>query len=309
MVCDAIDLDGARILITGPGGQVAQPVVAHLAKSAEVFALARFSRSGDREQLEAAGARCLAADLADPDALSMLPGGIDYVLNFAVVKSGEFDYDLAANAEGLGRLMSKCRDVSAFLHFSSTAVYEYAGAEPRSENSPLGDNHRAMFPTYSISKIAAETMCRFAAREYEIPTVIARLSVPYGNNGGWPYWHLMMMEAGIPIELHPDQPNSYNLLHVNDYLEKIPRLLGAAGEQPITVNFGGSVSTSVEDWCAWITDLTGLVPQFTFSETAFGSLQIDPTLMHELIGPTSMDWREGIRDMVVSLAPHLLREE
>ena len=42
------------------------------------------------------------------------------------VKSGDFDYDLAANAEGVGNLMTRCRGAKAFLHFSSTAVYEYA---------------------------------------------------------------------------------------------------------------------------------------------------------------------------------------
>lgn len=309
MPFEPVELGGARILITGAGGQVAQPVVASLAQTSDVYALARFTRESDRAQMEQLGARCLQVDLADPEAFGSIPKDFDYVLNFAVVKSGDFEYDLAANAEGVGRLMSHCRDVSAFLHFSSTAVYEYAGAEPRSEDAPLGDNHRAMFPTYSISKIAAEAVCRYAAKEYDIPTVIARLSVPYGDNGGWPYYQLLMMEAGIPIELHPDQPNTYNLLHVNDYLEKIPRLLAAAGREPITVNFGGSVATSVEEWCAYLSELTGFEPVFKFSDSAFGSLQIDPANMHELVGETTMDWREGIHSMVVHMAPHLLKSE
>jgi nucleoside-diphosphate-sugar epimerase len=93
-----------------------------------------------------------------------------------------------------------CQSVKAFIHFSSAAVYQYAGAEPRKENSPLGDNHRHMFPTYSISKIAAETVARFTAKQFNIPLTIARLSVPYGDNGGWPFWHLLMMKEGIPID-------------------------------------------------------------------------------------------------------------
>lgn len=307
MPVQPVTIAGSKILITGPTGQVAAPVIAAWAEQAEITALARFSDPAAREALEAQGVRCLQADLADPDALAGLPADFDYVLNFAVVKTDSFDYDLAANAEGLGRLMLHCREVKAFLHLSSTAVYQYAGQEPRAEDAPLGDNHRVMFPTYSISKIAAETVCRFTARQFGIPTTIARLSVPYGNNGGWPWYHLLMMEQGMPIDVHPDRPNSYNLLHTDDYIEKLPLLLGAAGTEATTVNFGGSEAVSIEDWCAWLQELTGLAPEFRDNPQAFGSLAIDPTRMHELIGPTRVDWREGVRDMVATLSPQLLK--
>jgi UDP-glucuronate 4-epimerase len=304
---EPVDLKGKKILVTGPSGQVAEPVVAALAPQADVYALARFGKSADRQRIAALGATCLSADLADPDGLRDVPTDFDYVLNFAVVKSGNFEYDLAANGEGVGRLMLHCRDVKAFLHFSSTAVYEYAGQQPRSEDSPLGDNHRVMFPTYSISKIAAETVCKFVAREFGIATTIARLSVPYGDNGGWPYYHLLMMQAGIAIDIHPQGPNYYNPLHVDDYLEKIPRLLAAATTDVTTVNFGGSERASIEQWCAYLTELTGFEPVFNENPQAFGSLCIDTTLMHDLIGPTAVDWKTGVRRLVESLAPELIK--
>ncbi|WP_279246377.1 NAD-dependent epimerase/dehydratase family protein [Candidatus Litorirhabdus singularis] len=308
MAFDPVKLTGSKILITGPTGQVAEPVVAALAGHCDVTALARFSKQEDRDRITALGANCVAADLADVDGLAAVPTDFDYVLNFAVVKTDDFDYDLAANAEGVGRLMLHCKSVKAFLHFSSTAVYQYAGHEPRSENSPLGDNHRAMFPTYSISKIAAETVCRFTAHQFGIPTTIARLSVPYGDNGGWPYYHLLMMQNGIPIDIHPEQPNYYNLLHVDDYLEKIPRLLAAATPEVTTLNFGGSEATSVEEWCAYLQELTGFEPVFNETSTAFGSLCIDTTRMHELIGTTAVDWKVGVASMVRTMAPELIKE-
>ncbi len=304
-----VNLDGARILITGPTGQVALPVVERLAKTAEVYTLARFREDDDVKRIEALGARAIRADLADASSLEAVPEDLDYVLNFAVVKSGDFDYDLAANGEGVGNLMTRCEGVKAFLHFSSTAVYEYAGHEPRREDSPLGDNHRVMFPTYSISKIAAETVCRFVAHQRGIPTTIARLSVPYGDNGGWMYYHLLMMQQGIPIDVHPDRPNDYNPLHVEDYLEKIPYLLGAATREVTTVNFGGSQKASIEEWCAYLGELTGLEPKFQDNPKAFGSLCIDTTRMHELIGKTRVDWRDGVRSLVEHLAPELLRKD
>ena len=307
MSAKPVDLKDMKILITGPTGQVALPVVEHFAKIADVYALARFRKPEDRERIESLGATVVQADLADVASLDALPDDFDYVLNFAVVKSGDFDYDLAANAEGVGNLMMRCRSAKAFLHFSSTAVYEYVGQEPRAENAPLGDNHRVMFPTYSISKIAAETVCRFVAHQHKIPTTIARLSVPYGDNGGWMYFHMLMMQQGIPIDLHPEKPNYYNPLHVNDYIEKIPYLLGAATTEVTTTNFGGSQKVSIEEWCAYISELTGFEPKFQDNPKAFGSLCIDTQIMHELIGETKMEWREGIKRQIENLAPELLR--
>jgi len=303
---DPVDINGKKILITGPTGQVAQPVVRAWASHCDLHALARFSNVDQREQLETVGVTCHTADLAEPGSLAHVPDDFDYVLNFAVVKSGNFSYDLAANSEGLGRLMSHCRGVSAFLHLSSTAVYQYASHEPLAEDAPLGDNHRSMFPTYSISKIAAESVCRYVAGEYGIPTTIARLSVPYGDNGGWPFYHLLMMQNGIPIDVHPESPNYYNLLHADDYLDKLPRLLAAASTETTTVNFGGSQRTSIEQWCAYVGELIGLEPTFNETPGAFGSLCIDTERMHDLIGPTQVDWRDGIRNMIRALAPDAL---
>src|SRR5690606_18735964 len=174
-------LRNEKILLTGPTSQVGFPIARALAANNEVYGLARLSRAEDRERLVAIGVKPLALDLAK-DPLDRVPDDFTYVLNFAVVKTGDFTYDLAANAEAAGRLIARCRRVKAFLHCSSGGVYQYAGHAPLREDAPLGDNHRTLFPTYSISKIAAETVVRFAAAEFGVPSVIARLSVPYGDN-------------------------------------------------------------------------------------------------------------------------------
>lgn len=307
MTVQPVQIEGKKILVTGPTSQVGIPVVERWSRIADVYTLARFSKQRDADKMRELGATVIQADLAR-DSLTSIPDDIDYVLNFAVVKSGDFDYDLAANAEGAGRLLKQCKNAKAVLHCSSTAVYQYEGQSPRTETSPLGDNHRAIFPTYSISKIAAETVVRFVAHEYNIPTTIARLSVPYGDNGGWMFYHMLMMKEGIPIDIHPDEPNYYNPLHVDDYIEKLPYLLAAATPEVTTVNFGGSQKVSVEAWCAYIQELTGLpAPVFNKTETAFGSLCIDTSKMHNLIGPTKVDWKDGIKSMIQALAPELLK--
>ncbi len=306
MPFEPVSFAGRKILITGATGMVSRPLVREYSRAATVFAMARYGRAEDRKAMEELGGIPIAADLARPETLSAIPEDIDYVINCAVGRSNKFEYDFPANAEGVGFLMSRCRRARAFVHISTTGVYEYRGHEPRKETDPLADNHRVMSATYSISKIAGERVCMFAAREFGLPTTIARLCVPYGECGGWPYFHLMMMKNGVPIEVHPERPNYYNLVHVRDYIEKIPRLLAAATPEVTLTNFAGSPRVSIEQWCGYLGELTGLQPRYIDNPRAFGSLCTDLTRMHSLVGDTAVDWRDGIRGMVEALAPELL---
>ena len=295
-----------KILITGPTSQVAFPLARELAKHNKVYGLARFSQQEDRRRLEAVGVTCVQADMAETS-FEELPRDLTYVLNFAVVKTGSFEYDLAANVESLGRLMERCRGAKAFLHCSSGAVYQPAGQHPLRESDALGDSHRILFPTYSLSKIAAESMVRFGARQWNLPAVIARLSVPYGDNGGWPWFHLMMLRAGQAIPLHPDKPNAFNPIHEDDYIAHVPKLLALASVPAVTLNWGGSELVSIEEWVAHLGKLTGLEVKLKTTEHSLPSLPMDLTRMHECLGRTTVDWRDGFRRMVAAFDPTLLR--
>jgi nucleoside-diphosphate-sugar epimerase len=303
-----MELSGRKLLVTGATGQVGFAVARALARDNRVFGLARLARPEPRERLKNAGVQPIAVDLAS-GSLAELPDDFDAVLHFAVVKGGDADFerDLAANAEGTGRLMAHCRRAKAFLHCSSAAVYRPPGARPAREQDPLGDNHAAMLPTYSLCKIASEAVARFAAREHELPTAIARLSVPYGENGGWPWFHLALLRAGRPIPVHPERPNLFNPLHEDDLLAHLPGLLAAASVPALTVNWGGSQTVSLEAWCEFLGELTGLAPRWQETERTIASLPIDLTRMHALLGPTRVTWRDGIRRMVEARAPELLR--
>lgn len=306
----AKELKRKRILITGPTGQVALPIALALAKANDVWGVARFSDASLREQLELAGVTCVVADLATTD-FSDLPRDFDYVLNLAVARGGndDFDRDFAANAEAAGLLMARCSGTKAFLHCSSTAVYQHQGPNhPLKETDPLGDNHRVMMPTYSLAKIAAEAVVRTAAREHGVPTTIARLNVPYGNNGGWPYYHLLFMKGGAPIPLHPEKPNLFNPIHEDDFVSQVPALLDAASVPATIVNWAGEPA-SIEEWCAYLGELTGLEPKFEETPDTIGSVTCDTTKMHKLIGKTKVSWRDGIRRMVEAKEPDLLKPD
>lgn len=290
-------LEGQRILVTGPAGQVALPVCRALAVHNEVFGLARFSDPAARARAVEAGVVPIAADLAESD-LAQVPDDLDYVLHFAVVRTGDFDYDLRANAEGAGRLLARCASAKAFLHCSSTAVYELAGRTPLAEDAPLGDSHRKMFPTYSIAKIAAETVVRFASGQWGVPLTVARLGVPYGDGGGWPLYHLIMMKRGIPIPLDRDAPNVFSPIHDDDILATLPGLLAAARVGGNVFNWTGAEAVSVEDWCGYLAELTGLTPRFDYGDAVFGSIVADSGKLAREVGRPAVSWRDGMRRML-----------
>ena len=224
------------------------------------------------------------------------------------MKTRDFDRDLAGNAESVGLLMQHCSRARAFLHCSSTGVYQPNDHEPLRESDPLGDSHRpfGFLPTYSLCKIAAEAVARTGARQWQLPTTIARLSVPYGDDGGWPAMHLEMMIRGHPVPVHENAPSLYNPIHEDDIVAQIPKLLEVAAVPATIVNWAGRDAVSIEAWCAYLGELTGLEPKFAPTAATLESIVADTTRMRELIGNTSVPWREGMRRMVESRHPELL---
>ena len=240
--------------------------------------------------------RCVPIDLAVRRRRRACPADADYVVNFAVAKSNEWEKDLRANSGGLAYLMEHHREARAFLHCSTTGIYKPMGHHVFAEGDPLGDNH-GVWPflrTYSICKIAAEATALWAADRFGLPTTIARLSVPYGDRGGWPAIHLEMMLNGSDIPVHVDAPSVYHPIHEDDIVAMVPGLLGCGrhpghrrqlGRQPGgqhrgVVRLPGRADRAHAD----------ASPPPPRPSTA---CEIDLTRMHELVGPPPSPGRTG----------------
>ena len=89
--------------------------ISSAASSGVASAANPFNDAAARQRLEAAGVRCVVVDLlaGEPHGL---PADADYVLNFAVTKTNDWDVDLQANSGGLAWLMEHHRNARAFLH-------------------------------------------------------------------------------------------------------------------------------------------------------------------------------------------------
>ena len=154
-------LSDEKILITGPAGQIALPLVESLVTNNEVWGIARFSEPDARERVESLSVTTRAIDLATGD-YSSLPDDFTYVLHLAAFKTEGLNYDwaISVNAEGTGLLLKHCQRAKAALIMSTQSVYKPV-TDPLhafSENDPLGDVNYVMSPTYSISKIAEEAL-------------------------------------------------------------------------------------------------------------------------------------------------------
>ena len=292
-----MELIDKTIVVTGPTGMVGPPLCKSLAADNRVIALARFSDADARASLEAGGVECIAVDFVNAD-FSAVPRDVDVVVNLAVIKTGDWKTDLAVCSEATGHLMSHFRDAKAFLHCSSGAVYQPNGGQPFTEDSPHGNHHAHMMPTYSICKIAAESVARFGAQEFGLPTVIARLNVPYGDTTGWPFFHLLMMRAGMDIEVHTDGAR-YNLIHDEDIVADLPLLFDQASVPATTINWASPGLVSVAEWCAFMAEVDGCDPaKIVESDTAIPSTVMDTSRIEALRPDRLVSWQDGIRRLV-----------
>ena len=294
-------IEGEKILITGPTGQVAYAIAVELAKKNDVHAPGAVRQSGQPRP-----ARTLRHAVASPatssraDLGSLIDDDYDRVLHFAVYQQAgkaDFEYAIEVNAVGTGKLMYHTRKTKSFLYCSTCSVYKPRGRIPRAEDDPLGEG-LPVSPTYGPSKLAGEAVVKFLSQQFGVPASIARLNAAYGDAGGLPAMHLALLRGGKPIPLSSDAPNLYSPLHEDDYVWQAVKLLEIAAVPPVVVNWCGSQPVAAEEWCEYMAGLIGVKAEFDRVEWHAGSNFCDTTRMHELIGETKVDWRDGMRRLV-----------
>jgi UDP-glucuronate 4-epimerase len=295
-------LDNEKILITGATGKIAFPIARALAQHNEVWGVARLREHAQRDRLVSAGVTPVSLDMSAGD-LAGLPDDFGYVFHAAVdAGTGDWPQCLQTNAHNSGNLLHHCKTAKGFVFCSTGSIYAYQGRRPLTESDPPGVPLRA---NYSISKVAAEAVCSWVANRYQIPLTIIRICSTYGPEGGAPADRLEMMLARKPIRLHPDKPNNYNPLYEDDYVELGIRAMEVAGVPPVVVNWAGSETVSVEEYCTYMGELIGIEPVFTYTPDAHTPLWPDVTYMHEVLGRTHVGWREGFRRMITARHPEI----
>ena len=294
-------LTDEKILITGPAGQIAEPLTRSLAKDNDVWGIARFGDLEARARIDGYGVTTRSVDLAVGD-FGDLPDDFTYVLHLAADQSTGLDYDAAlrVNGEGTGLLLRHCREAKAALVMSTFSVYR-PNPDPShayTETDPLGDANAPHAPTYSVSKLAQEAVARACARAFDLPITIARMNASYGDNGGLPAIHLALARAGQPVVTRSD-PCAYSPIHQDDICTQAGPLLAAASVPATIVNWAGDEPVSVQEWCAWFAELLGRTVELEVRDLpgTQPSVISDNTKRLSLTGPCTVPWREGMARM------------
>lgn len=297
-------LTDEKILVTGPAGQIAEPLTRFLAADNEVWGIARFGDGEQRARIDGYGVTTRAVDLADGD-FRDLPDDFTYVLHLAADQSSGHDYDhaLRVNAEGTGLLLQHCRKAKAALVMSTFSVYKPKDdpTSPFIETDPLGDANSMHAPTYSMSKIGQEAVARSFARALDLPVTIARMNASYGDNGGLPAHHLAAAVAGRPVVTRWD-PCVYSPIHEDDINAQTEAILAAASVPATIVNWAGDEPVSVQDWCGFFAEELGTpveVQVGDFPGTQRSAIS-DNTKRRSLTGPCWVQWRDGFRRMIAA---------
>jgi nucleoside-diphosphate-sugar epimerase len=175
------------------------------------------------------------------------------------------------------------------------------------ESDPLGGGAPTPYsPTYRVSKLGQEAVARFCAEEFDLPTLIARINVVYGDNGGLPAMLLDGMLAGRPVPLGPHGATRPSPIHHDDLFAHLPGLVAGASVPATIVNWGGDEPVDLREMCRFMAELVGCDARFVESAETSGTRPSDPTRRIALAGPCRVDWRDGIRRMLVALHPERL---
>jgi UDP-glucuronate 4-epimerase len=304
-------LKGQKILVTGATGQVARPLAQYLNNNNnEVWAAARFSDKTAKEELEAQGINTVFFSMGEED-LSSLPD-VDYVFHCGCNTNPKTPEEgVTQNAEGTGFLMQRYRNAKAFFQMSSSSIYSLP-EDPAAlvkEEDRLG-GYSSYSPHYAMSKQSAEAVVRFQARQLKLPTIIARLDVAYGRHGhgGAPLALVQFLQHGMPF-VHASRGDSYcTPIHETDIALQVETLIQKATVPATTVNLGGDEVVTMEEIYQYLAELTGLEPKIVEKEkSTWDMTALDNTLRKSMAGPCTISWRAGIREVMESRHPELIK--
>lgn len=274
-----------RALITGGAGFVGANLAAALIRGgATVWVVDSLQREGSAANLDrllsdpalGSSIRFVRGDIRDPVALERTfreaqPDAVAHLAAQVAVTSSIADprMDFDVNASGTFNVLETVRRLTPaarFLYTSTNKVYgQLQGLRvsdtptryvlpdfPKGVTEGLPTN--AVTP-YGCSKLAGDLYTRDYAYSFGLATTVFRMSCIYGRwqNGtvdqGWVSWLTRLAVDGRPVTIYGDGRQVRDLLHIDDLVLAMTRVLVDGRSSPGSVfNIGGGPENSMSVW-------------------------------------------------------------
>jgi CDP-paratose 2-epimerase len=274
-----------RALITGGAGFVGANLAAALIRGgATVWLIDSLQRKGSAANLERllsdpalkSSIRFVHGDIRDPAALESTfreaqPDAVAHLAAQVAVTSSITNprIDFEINAGGTFNVLETVRRLSPaarFLYTSTNKVYGQLDGLRISDTPTryvLSDLPRGVaegLPTnavtpYGCSKLAGDIYTRDYAHSFGLATTVFRMSCIYGRwqNGtadqGWVSWLTQLALDGRPVTIYGHGRQVRDLLHIDDLVQAMTRVLLDGRSSPGSVfNIGGGPENSLSVW-------------------------------------------------------------
>jgi len=170
---------------------------------------------------------------------------------------------LFSSVRGMDNLLRIARRHDARIFQASTSeVYGHPTMHPQSENywghvNPVGPRS-----CYDEGKRCAETLCFIYRQQYGVSVRIARIFNTYGpgmhlRDGRVVINFIVQALADEPITVYGDGTQTRSFCYVDDLIDGIMRLMGAANDFSGPVNIGNPVEIQIRELADRIIRLTG----------------------------------------------------
>jgi nucleoside-diphosphate-sugar epimerase len=256
------------LLVLGAGGKMGPTLVRMAVRALEaldsphrVVAVSRFSQPQLREQLEAWGARTVACDLLDREAVAALPDS-RHVIFMAGQKFGTTGNEAltwAMNVYMPGLVAERYRD-AAVVVFSTGNVYPltpvvHGGARESDVPAPVGE--------YANSCLGRERMFEYVSNTHGLRCAIMRLNYAVEMRYGVLLDIAQKVHAGQPVDL---RMGAANVIWQGDANAQALALLAHCTAPPAIFNVTGPETVSVRRLAVRFGELMGVQSIYTHAE-------------------------------------------
>jgi nucleoside-diphosphate-sugar epimerase len=298
---DMARLDG-DILILGAGGKLG-PSLTRLALRAvagkTVTVVSRFGKGTLARDLEAAGAKVIAADITDDSALAALPdvANVVFLVGSKFGSTGNEAGTWYTNTYLPGRVAERFR-ASRIVALSTGNVYPFTpigsgGPDETVPPAPVGE--------YAMSCLGRERVFSHFSHKFGTKLALIRLNYAVEMRYGVLIDLARAVHAGTPVDVTMAAVNVVWQGYAN---EVILRSLLHASPAPFVLNLAGPETLSVRQLAIALGRHLGKEPQFTGTE-ATSALLSNAGLCHRLFGYPTMPLGELIEATANWVAPGL----